>query len=161
MERMKTSLLLGLSLCAVLSADTYPRQPGIDVQHYVFRISLSDDTDEIAGETTVTVRFVQEGVTCVALDLGSAMTVSEVGTDRFRHEADRLLIDLDSAPKAGEIRQFSIKYHGKPAFGLKITTNTYAERCFFSANWPDLAHHWLPSIDPPYDKATGEFIVTA
>jgi aminopeptidase N len=161
MERMRAPLLLSLSLCAVLSADTYPRQPGIDVQHYLFRISLSDETDEIAGETTVTIRFVQEGVTRVALDLGSAMTVSDVGTDRFRREADRLLIDLNSAPKAGEMRQFSIKYHGKPAFGLKISTNNYGERCFFSANWPDLAHHWLPTIDHPYDKATGEFIVTA
>src|SRR5881392_600661 len=31
----------------------------------------------------------------------------------------------------------------------------------FSANWPDLARQWLPTIDHPYDKATSEFIVTA
>ena len=62
---MRTLLLLALGICAALHADTYPRQPGIDVQHYVFRITLSDDTDEIAGETTVTVRFVKDGVTRV------------------------------------------------------------------------------------------------
>ena len=56
---------------------------------------------------------------------------------------------------------FRSNIDGKPAFGLKILRNKYAERCFFSANWPDLAHHWLPTVDHPYDKATGEFIVTA
>ena len=44
-------------LCALagslLYADSYMRQPGADVQHYVFRIALSDRTDEIFGETTV------------------------------------------------------------------------------------------------------------
>ena len=154
-------LLLLFGLCAALSADTYPRQPGIDVQHYVFRVTLSDDSDEISGETTITIRFVKDGVTQVALDLGSAMTVSEVGSYPFRHDADRLIITLNLAPKSGEIRQFSIKYHGKPAFGLKILRNRHSERCFFSSNWPDLAHHWLPTIDHPSDKATGEFIVVA
>src|SRR4051794_1315290 len=108
-------ILLLFGLCAALSADTYPRQPGIDVQHYVFRVSLSDDSDEISGETTITIRFVKDGVTQVALDLGSAMTVSEVGPYQFRHDADRLIIDLNLAPKTGEMRQFSIKYRGKPA----------------------------------------------
>src|SRR6476661_190496 len=123
---MRAFLLFGL--CAALWADTYPRQPGIDVEHYVFRVTLNDDSDEIAGETTVTVRFVKDGVTQFALDLGSAMTVSEVGSDRFRHDGDRLIIELNSAPKRGEIRLFSIKYRGKPAFGLKIVRNKHSER---------------------------------
>ncbi len=35
-------------------ADTYPRQPGIDAINYTFRLTLRDDTDEIAGEATST-----------------------------------------------------------------------------------------------------------
>ena len=31
----------------------------------------------------------------------------------------------------------------------------------FSENWPNNARQWLPMIDHPSDKATGEFIVTA
>ncbi len=158
---MKTLLLLGLGASAALWADTYPRQPGIDVEHYVFRVTLSDDTDEIAGETTVTIRFVKDGVTRVALDLGPAMAVSEVAGNPFRRESDRLWIDLPAAPAAGELRRFTVKYAGKPDQGLKILKNKYGERCFFSANWPDLAHYWLPTVDHPYDKATGEFLVTA
>ena len=41
-------LLLCLSLLASLAlADTYPRQSGVDALNYVFRLTLSDDTDEI------------------------------------------------------------------------------------------------------------------
>src|SRR4051812_21591167 len=93
-----------LAVCAGLWADTYPRQPGIDIQHYVFRVTLSDDSDEIDGQTSVTVRFVNDSVTQFALDLGSAMTVSEVAPNAFRREGDRLIIELNSPPKAGEIR---------------------------------------------------------
>ena len=155
--------LLSLGLCL---ADTYPRQPGVDVQHYIFRVSLSDDTDEITGETTVTVRFVRDGVAEFALDLaspsgGKGMTVTAVSPGRYRHEGGRLVIIPAAPPKAGDLRDFTIRYHGAPAGGLKILKNKYGERCFFSANWPDLAHQWLPTIDHPYDKATSEFIITA
>src|SRR5437763_63459 len=62
---MRPLLLAALALSA-LRADTYPRQPGIDVQHYIFRVTLADDTDEIAGETTVSVHA-KEGDRDVAL----------------------------------------------------------------------------------------------
>ena len=39
------------------AADTYPRQPGVDALHYVFRLTISDLNNEIAGKSTVTVRF--------------------------------------------------------------------------------------------------------
>ena len=56
---------------AALGADTYPRQPGVDAIHYVFRLALGDASDEIAGETTVTVKFATGGLREVALDLAS------------------------------------------------------------------------------------------
>ena len=57
-----------LALCLVAgsaglsSADTYPRQPGIDVAHYVFRLTLSDETDAIEGQATVDIRVLSDGV---------------------------------------------------------------------------------------------------
>ena len=52
-------------------------------------------------------------------------------------------------------------YRGVPAGGLRIINNIHGERTAFSENWPNNARHWLPMVDHPYDKATGEFIVTA
>ncbi len=93
------------------------------------------------------------------------MTVTEVtsssGPVRYEHTGDRLTIKLDNPASAGEHRTFRIQYHGFPANGLRIIPNKFGERTFFSENWPNRAHEWLPTIDHPYDKATSEFIVTA
>ena len=143
---------------AALCADTYPRQPGVDAVHYVFRLTLADDTDEITGEATVDLRF-ENGVTEFTLDLASSMTVTGVasgGSDvLFEHKSNRLTIP------AGGHRQFTVHYRGKPARGLRIGPNGYKERTFFSLNWPNLAREYLPIIDHPYDKATSEFLITA
>ena len=151
-------------------ADTYPRQPSVDALHYVFRLTLNDATDEIVGETTVDLRFVNDGVTEFALDLisvknGKGMAVSAVmsagAPTPFAHRSDRLLITVTPRSKSGERRQFTVRYRGIPATGLRIGANKYGERTFFSINWPDLARQWLPTIDHPYDKATSEFLITA
>jgi aminopeptidase N len=151
-------------------ADTYPRQPGIDALNYIFRLELSDDTDEIAGEATIDLRFISGDQTVFTLDLassagGKGMRVSDVTSGgvplRFAHEAGLLRITLGSPVSAGERRQFVVRYRGVPASGLRILKNKFGDRSFFSENWPNNARQWLPMIDHPYDKATSEFIVTA
>ncbi len=165
-------LVFGLSVCAapLAAGDTYPRQPGIDVQHYRFALTLNDSTSEISGDATVSVRFVKSGVTSFFLDLatpaaGKGMTVTAVTSDsaelRYTHAADHLTITLAAPPTAGELRYFTIAYHGIPAGGLYIGQNRYGDRAYFSWNWPDKARQWLPMIDHPSDKATSEFIITA
>ena len=160
--------VVGVLLAAIpAAADRYPRQPGVDVQHYAFRVTLSDDTDAIRGETTVTILLVKDGVTEVAFDLasptsaGKGMTVSEVTLAgvpvKFDHRNDRLRIPLGAGAKAGVVRAISVTYGGVPASGLHILKNKFGERCFFSVNWPTLGRQWLPMIDHPYDKATSEF----
>lgn len=168
---MPKLLPVGLVLCASLAfADDYPRQPAIDAQHYTFRVTLNDANDEVAGETTVDLRFLQPGVTQVVLDLanlkdGKGMTVAEVSSRgvalKFHHSADRLAITLDSAPAPAERRLVTVKYRGVARAGLHIARNKFGERTFFSWNWPTLARQWLPMIDHPSDKATSEFLVTA
>ncbi|MGD8895574.1 MAG: M1 family aminopeptidase [Acidobacteriota bacterium] len=154
-------------------ADTYPRQPGIDVSHYVFRLALSDESDGIEGEATVDVRVLTDGVTALVLDLarassetnGHGMRVVEVSAGgvplRFEHSADRLRIVLDPPGRRDERRRVTVRYHGVPASGLVIGPNRHGDRTFFSNNWPDRARQWLPVVDHPHDKATCEFVVTA
>jgi aminopeptidase N len=159
-----------LFAAAALKGDTYPRQPGVDALHYVFGLTLTDASNEIAGESTATFKFTAAGIKEVALDLASAaggkgMTVSSVACAgqpaQFTHQNDRVRIALASPPKAGDELSCTTAYRGIPAGGLRIIDNIYGERTAFSENWPNNARHWLPMIDHPYDKATGEFIVTA
>lgn len=107
------------SFTTMAAADTYPRQSGIDALNYAFRLTLTDDTDEIVGEATIDIRFLKDNLTEFALDLasvngGKGMTVSQVQLGvapiRFTHEADILRIRLDPPSKAGERRQFIVRY---------------------------------------------------
>jgi aminopeptidase N len=153
-------------------ADTYPRQPGIDVRGYVFRIEVKDDTPAISAEADVEVAFKADTVRKLWLDLiapsadgKTGMTVSSVtsGADSlaFTHEGGRIRVQLGAAGKAGDRRRVTIRYAGVPADGLLIGPNKHAERVFFGDNFPDRARHWLPTIDHPSDKASCEFVITA
>ena len=163
-------VLAATAFATAVGADTYPRQPGVDAIHYVFRLALDDASDEIRGEADVRLRFVSDGVGEVFLDLtseseGKGMTVeSALLGERalaFEHGADRLRLPLGEAPAAGEERTLTIRYRGVPADGLRFLANVHGERSVFSESWPNRARQWLPMIDHPYDKATGEMIVTA
>jgi aminopeptidase N len=177
---MLRSIAALLVLCtATLGADTYPRQSGVDALHYVFRLELSDQSSEITGETTITVKFLRDAVADLNLDLaspadGRGMTVQSVrrggaldmpgsraDTIVFTHHANRLHLVLPPLSRAGQELTFTVRYRGTAAKGLRIGDNMHGERTFFGENWPNLVRNWLPMIDHPYDKATGEFIVTA
>jgi aminopeptidase N len=154
-------------------ADTYPKNLKIDVLNYVFRIQLSDATEEIKCEVTIDVRYLDSGVEFLRLDLTKAsaalgnkgMTVSKVMADGksldFAHENDVLKIKLPASSQLNQRSLYTITYSGIPATGLKIANNKYGDRTFFSDNWPDKGRNWLSIVDHPYDKATCEFIVTA
>lgn len=156
---METRLILALLGAGAAWADTYPRQPDVDVEHYVFRVGLSDATDEIRGEARVDFRAKGREL---SLDLAMAMHVDGVdagGTPlAYEHRGDRLRITL---PPGKSQRSVTVRYHGTPESGFRIGPNLHGERTFFSLNWPNLARQWLPMIDHPYDKATSEFLVTA
>ena len=153
--------------------DNYPKNPRIDALNYIFKLELSDDTDEIVCETTIDVRFLGEGIQELRLDLikasselkGKGMRVSRVTSEgnslSFRHENDALYITLAAPSTVNQRSKYRVVYKGIPASGLKIANNKHGDRTFFSDNWPNRARNWLATIDHPYDKAMCEFIVTA
>jgi aminopeptidase N len=154
-----------------LAADTYPRQPGIDARHYAVRLTLlTSDSNEIQAEATVTLRIVTPGTREAVLDLTSAtpdgkgMTVTGVRSDGrvvpVEHHDNRLHLPVPAEAIAGQDVTFTITYHGVPGNGLRLLNNIHGDRTAFSENWYNRARQWLPMIDHPADKATGEFIVT-
>lgn len=152
-----------------LRADTYPRQPAIDAIHYRFALTVTVDRSRIVGEAVVTLRLLAP-IREVALDLTSlqgdrGMKVSAVTQGgravAFSHEANRLHLPVAEDAVGGQDLVYTIAYAGTPADGLRTISTMHGERAVFSDNWPDRARQWLPMIDHPYDKATGELIVTA
>lgn len=154
-----------------LNADTYPRQPGIDARHYAVRLTLlTSDSNEIQGEADVTLRLVTAGTREAVLDLTSAtadgkgMTVTKVTsggqTLAVDHRENKLHLPIPADAAAGRDLRYTITYHGTPGNGLRLLNNIHGDRTAFSENWYNRARQWLPMIDHPADKATGELIVT-
>ncbi len=166
-------LLLTADPGATPPRDAYPKHPGIDIEHYRFEIALSDVDDTLRADAEVRARFLTGGDSVLRLDLaqatagreGRGMTVQAIRWgDRellFRHAEDQLFISLGRATLAGELVVVRISYRGRPADALRIGPNMHGDRTIFSDNWPNRAHHWLPTVDHPYDKATSEMVVIA
>ncbi|HWA34017.1 MAG TPA: M1 family metallopeptidase [Cyclobacteriaceae bacterium] len=167
MKALLTALMLFV-LKTVQATDPYPRNEDIDVRHYAFTLSLNDTTNVVSGSAAIEISF-KKPVSAFELDLvnvnssGQGMKVLSVTVDHrplsFTHGKDRLKIFIDAT--AGQEKVFVITYTGIPQDGLIISKNKFGDRTFFGDNWPNRAHHWLPTIDHPYDKATCEFIITA
>ena len=152
---------------SVFAQDTYKRNISADVQHYVFSLSLNDNNNEITGESLITVNL-ENTTDTFALDLigrsgnfGMELTGVFEGNSKANYEYvdDKILIH--PSPQTDMVRTYTVQYHGIPEKGLIIDKTKYGQRSFFGDNWPNLARHWLPSVDHPYDKATVEFRVTA
>jgi len=171
---MRPFALLLVVLCGRVEAhaDTYPKNPRVDVVHYRFALELQDRDNRISGTADVDVLFVGDDESALRFDLvnfdsatGTGMTVSAVTSDganlAFVHRDNALTITLPRRFAKGQRWRLQIAYAGVPASGLKIANNKHGDRTFFSDNWPNKAHQWLPTVDHPYDKATSEMIVTA
>ena len=160
-------LWLILSPLLLLGSDPYPVNKAIDVQHYVFRLQISAAHDTLAATATIDV-LLKEAVQAFDLDLqnqsekgGMAILRLTINghESEFSHLNNRISITTNG--KAGDVLQIEIDYKGVPQDGLVIGPNLFGDKTFFGDNWPDRAHHWLPTVDHPSDKATCEFIVQA
>lgn len=172
MHKIALLLTFLLSFAISLTAQNQiPRLGQIDIQHYRFALALSDTTNVIRGEAQIRVKFLQE-LSKMDLDLvayqpaeKTGMIVERITIDEqpltFQQKGESLEIQLPDGIRKDTELTFQINYHGIPADGLIIDANKYGHRTFFGDNWPNRAHHWLPSVDHPSDKASVEFIVTA
>lgn len=150
-----------------LAQDAYPKNMSADVLHYYFQLSLSDDTNVIEGKARITVNFTKK-VDIFNLDLVEksgkyGMELIDVLEDqrevKYTYSDNKLSISPDK--DGNDTRIYEIKYKGIPERGLVIDSTKFGQRSFFGDNWPNLARHWLPTVDHPYDKASVEFEIFA
>ncbi len=159
--------LIFSSVSQLFAQDLYPKNPNIDIQNYVFSLTLNDENNSIKGEAEVTLVFKSEPQ-AFELDLVGpkdkfGMTISSIreGSESIEYTFSNDKIRLQPQNKTGQKHTYTIQYKGMPERGLVIDTTKFGARSFFGDNWPNLAHHWLPCVDHPYDKAPVEFRITA
>lgn len=156
-------------LAGFLSASALWAQ-NVDVLHYRFQLELNDRNDTIFGIAEIKAIVKNNGA--VLFDLvqtdnsGRGMRVTQVERNSqgnacpFSQENNKLVVPV-SKGVPGDTLLFRIHYKGIPDDGLIISKNKFGDRTFFADNWPQRAHHWIPCVDRPDDKATFEFLVTA
>lgn len=143
-----------------------------NVLHYVFELEVNDSTNIISGTTNISIQNTDFAKDSIHIDLygknestGLGMTVSDVRVNgiskSFTAKEHMVTIPTPLKARPSGILELEIDYRGEPSEGLIISENKFGRRTFFGDNWPDRAHHWLPVVDHPADKATCEFIVTA
>lgn len=165
-----TKKLIGI-LCVFLGTIAHS-QSVIDVQHYKYEFELTDESDIVKGRATITVKFLRPSDTLsfdfVTQNKGNTnMTVSLTLPDHSRKAQlkiappQKLMIKLNRPANTGDSVIFVIDFKGIPFDGLIISKNKFGQRTFFSDNWPDRAHYWIPCVDKLTDKASVEFLVTA
>lgn len=142
----------------------------VDVIHYRFALDLNDNNDTISGKAEI--RLVNKTAGAIELDLvqpdndGKGMNVEKVekGNDTesypFSQQNNKIVLPVIKGTP-GDTLLFRLFYKGIPKDGLIISKNKFGERTFFADNWPNRAHHWIPCVDLPGDKASFEFMVTA
>lgn len=167
MMRIIVSIFV-LVICANAFAQKhYDRLAAIDIQHYRFELSISDDSDEINGIAHITLKA-NQGINSFYLDLVNkkgqkGMEVVTVMSDNkpIKYDHSDNQINISNSSEKGQIKTYLIVYKGVPETGLIISKNKHGDRTFFGDNWPDRGHHWLPTVDHPSDKATVEWVITA
>ncbi|MDH4064834.1 MAG: hypothetical protein OEW19_10585, partial [Acidobacteriota bacterium] len=86
--RVLILLLMLVPGLAELGADTYPKNPGVDVLNYAFALELQDRDNRLTATATIDVLFRRGGETALRFDLinrdgatGQGMTVDSVSTE--------------------------------------------------------------------------------
>lgn len=166
-KKINIYAILLLGYVSLSAQDTYQRNSSADVLAYIFNLNLNDENNSIYGETSISVNFKNE-ISPFALDLVAkseiyGMEITSVLEDStkvdYTYEGNKLKISPSNS--SSKQRTYKVNYHGIPERGLVIDTTKFGERSFFGDNWPNLARHWLPSVDHPSDKASIEFRITA
>lgn len=147
-----------------LASQVLSHRQGIDILHYDWKIEISEESDTILGKADIKIQFTR-ALTHFYLDFnapdsnGKGMFISAISENgkplTYQHKAEQLRIDRPV--KVGDNIAITISYYGVPGDGLIISRNKFGDRTYFSDHWPNRAHHYLPVIDHPSEKATSEF----
>jgi aminopeptidase N len=161
-----------------VSAQGYEeRLQTFDILHYGFTIGIQDHADHIVCSALVEAKVLKPART-LELDFvargedGKGMVVYGVRYEEteeqqlafvleHEHKGESLLIHFPHELKPDTVVRIRISYSGIPADGLIFTNSEEHGKSYFGDNWPNRAHHWLPVVDHPMEKASVRFSVAA
>jgi len=153
---------------AQLRADEpYARSRDYDLQHSKIALRFDLDQKKVLGEVTHWLSILRGGSTKVFFD-SVGLTIQSVTLNRaaikFETSADKLIVPLPAAAKAGDKFEIAIRYEGKPAKGMYfiLPDKDYPDRPrqIWTQGESEDTRYYLPTYDYPNDRLTTETILT-
>ena len=164
-------LLASLAIFAVASRlradEPYARSRSYNLEHS--RIALRFDVahKKVLGDVTHTVSILRDGTAKIAFD-SVGLTIENVTVNKspakFETTAEKLIVPLPPAARAGEKFDVAIRYEGKPSKGMYfiLPDKDYPDRPIqiWTQGESEDTRYYLPTYDYPNDRLTTETILT-
>ena len=148
------------------------RSREFDAIHYRIKLRFDEDQGMFWGETTITLRTLNDGFEKFSLD-AEKFVVSAVKDQRarsleFRQGNGRIAISLGQTYEFDDQLSVTLYYVAEDCgastdfpLGLSfVEANEAHPRLIQALSFPNGARHWFPCYDHPNDKATIEVIAT-
>ena len=173
-HRSRAALLAFAELLAIFIAapqlradEPYARSRDYDLQHSKIALRFDLDQKRVLGEVTHSLSILRGGSTKVFFD-SVGLTIQSVTLNRaaikFETSADKLIVPLPAAAKAGDKFEIAIRYEGKPAKGMYfiLPDKDYPDRPrqIWTQGESEDTRYYLPTYDYPNDRLTTETILT-
>ena len=154
-----------------LSEEHYGRDRTVDVLHYRLELTFDPSKSEVRGSTFITLSPLYDGLSVLELDAGP-MEIDEVSLDlvegserlTFRHDEEKLRIELPPGYGADDTITIEVRHTARPSSGLYFVGPDEAypdkEAQVWSQGEAEDNRYWFPSFDYPSDRATSEEIYT-
>lgn len=141
---------------------------GYDAEHYTIDLTWDDQTNKIAGSTTVRAKANVDlsgfNLDFLGFEIEHVLVDGEDAV--FTREARELVITPETPLRQDETFEVIVSYSGVPGAGVEDFYDVFARGWMryptgvYVASEPDGSAYWYPVNDHPLDKATYTFIIT-
>lgn len=147
--------------------EPYARSRDYDLQHSKMAFRFDLEQKKIIGDVTHSLSILKDGTTKILFDsVGlniQSVTVNKAAA-KFETTADKLIVPLPSAAKAGDKFDIQIKYDGKPSKGVYfiLPDKDYPDRPkqIWTQGESEDTRYYIPTYDYPNNRLTTETIIT-
>ncbi|HKW65270.1 MAG TPA: M1 family aminopeptidase [Candidatus Acidoferrum sp.] len=168
---------LALSLCAALlilsgasqlcADEPYARARDYDLQHSRIALRFDVEQKKVIGDVTHSLSVLRDGTSKIWFD-SVGLSIQSVTVNKspakFETTADKLIVPLPEAAKAGDKFDVAIRYEGKPTKGMYfiLPDKDYPDRPkqIWTQGESEDTRYYLPTYDYPNDRLTTETILT-
>lgn len=164
-------LLASLAVFVVVSRlradEPYARSRSYDLEHSRIALRFDLEHKKVLGDVTHTVSILRDGTAKIAFD-SVGLTIESVTVNKspakFETTAEKLIVPLPPAARAGQKFDVAIRYEGKPTKGMYfiLPDKDYPDRPtqIWTQGESEDTRYYLPTYDYPNDRLTTETILT-